>query len=236
MQRTNGGERKIVLFDIDGTLVDCGGAGRQAMERAFVEVTGSTDALDGVAFGGMTDPLILDAGLARTTSTTPRERLHALLIEAYLRALVPSLEASRGFRVLPRAMDLVAHATARGHAVGLGTGNVRRGAALKLEKARVWSAFGFGGFACDSGDRAELLRIGAARGAALLDDAGARDDRPAVVWIVGDTPRDVSAAHAIGARCLAVATGRYSREELCATGAEIVVDDLGDPVAWAALD
>lgn len=222
----------VVLFDIDGTLVDCGGAGRQAMALAFEQQFGRADACEHIAFGGMTDRAIVRAAL-RAIGVEPIDpALIDALIEVYLAQLTQSMPSAAGFRELAGARA-VAEACRRelGLAVGLGTGNVRQGARLKLERCGLWSLFGFGGFGCDAEDRAELLAKGRERGAAWLDVEPASVE----VLVVGDTPKDVHAARAIGARCLGVATGRFSARELHDAGAEEVVGSLADRDAWRVL-
>lgn len=221
----------VVLFDIDGTLVDCGGAGRRSMELAFEQELGRRDACAGIAFGGMTDRAILRAGLLAIEVEPSDARIDAM-IARYLRVLAEELPRWPSFRVLEGAAALVARCRERGLAVGLGTGNVRAGAEVKLGRAQLWDRFDFGGFGCDAEARDRLLEVGRARGARSRGWDPAR----CPTAIVGDTPKDVAAAHAIGARCLAVTTGRYDRAALEAAGADVVVDSLDAPAAAAALD
>ncbi len=211
----------VVLFDIDGTLIDCGGAGRRAIAAAFERRHGRADACASIAFGGMTDRAIVRQGLEAIGAVVDAEAIDELIAD-YLELLAQALPSSEGFRVIESATVLVEHTQALGFAVGLGTGNVRRGAMLKLGRASLAGRFAFGGFGCDAEDRAELLRRGVDRGAASLGLA----PEACRVLVVGDTPRDVSAAHAIGARCLAVSTGRHTRAELEAAGADCVVASL----------
>jgi phosphoglycolate phosphatase-like HAD superfamily hydrolase len=116
-------------------------------------------------------------------------------------------------------------------AVGLGTGNVREGARIKLERVGVHHHFRFGGFGNDAEARPEVIRLGAERGAAELGVPLAE----CRVVVIGDTPRDVHAAASIGAECIAVATGSYSVEELQASGARHTFPDFSEPVALSAL-
>src|SRR5262249_36756957 len=109
-----------------------------------------------------------------------------------------------------------------GVAVGLGTGNIRAGARVKLRHVGIYDRFRFGGFGCDHEDRAELLGIGAARGARLLGAAL----RACRVIVIGDTPRDVDAARLIGAEAIGVATGRFSVADLRAAKATHAFEDL----------
>jgi phosphoglycolate phosphatase len=218
----------VALFDIDGTLIDAGGAGRASMEQAFLEIGGSRE-LGDFRYGGMTDVAIARQGLEKIGKATDENI--ALLVERYLHHLSAQIEKSERFRVhagvhtLLDLLDRVAHA-----AVGLGTGNVIRGAELKLRRGDLWHRFGFGGYGSDHEDRAKLLAAGAARGRARLGDPTAR------VVVIGDTPKDVAAAKAIGATTIAVATGTFAAEELAATGAELVTESLEDPRVREALE
>jgi phosphoglycolate phosphatase len=219
----------VLLFDIDGTLIDSGGAGRRSIERAFERRHGRRDACASIHFGGMTDRAIARAGLA-AIGKDPTPDAITDLIAAYLEALAEELPASRAkvHAGIEAALD-ASHAA--GAAVGLGTGNVHHGARLKLSRVGLFERFGFGGFGSDDEDRAALLRIGAERGSASL---GARLDESRVV-VIGDTPKDVAAARAIGVECLAVATGAFPADALAACGPTWVFRDLAEPGALTAL-
>lgn len=220
----------VLLFDIDGTLIETGGAGRRAIERAFVAAYGRADACAGISFAGMTDRAILRGGL-----TAVGAPVDASTVDALLAAYLPILEeemATAQCRVHAGVLGALDAAHARPRcAVGLGTGNVREGARVKLRRIGLFERFAFGGFGCDHEDRAELIRVGAERGAAAL---GLPRSACRVV-VIGDTPKDVAAAQAIGADSIAVATGSFSVAELTATGATIAVRDLTDPAALASL-
>jgi phosphoglycolate phosphatase len=219
--------RWVILFDIDGTLIDCGGAGRRSIERAFGEIVGRPDALAEIRFGGMTDHGIVREALAAIGRAYDRVVAESVL-ERYLALLEEDLRTSATYRVHRGAEEAVELARASGHAVGLGTGNVRGGARVKLARGRLWERFEFGGFGCDAELRDEVLRTGEARGRALASQA----DR---TLVVGDTPKDVRAAKAVGAVSLAVTTGTFSRAELEEEGASFVVDALDEPLAREVL-
>lgn len=212
----------VVLFDIDGTLISAGGAGRRALDRALEAVVGRAGAMQGVELAGRTDPLIVESALL-AIGQEPTSALVAEVLQAYVAALPGELKRSdrylvhAGVRELLLALQRVSTV-----ALGLGTGNVRAGARCKLSHGGLWEHFSFGGFACDHPERAELIRIGAEAGAARLGVA--RGDCRVVV--VGDTERDVQAAHAIGALCVGVTTGPCSHAQLVAAGADLVVEDL----------
>jgi len=219
----------ILLFDIDGTILDTGGAGRRSMERAFADRHARRDACAGIAFGGMTDRAIARAGLA-AIGVAPTPAAIDDLIAAYLAVLAEELAASTAVvhAGIEPALDAAAAARA---AVGLGTGNVRAGARLKLARVGLHERFAFGGFGCDDEARDALLRVGAERGARAL---GAPMEACRVV-VVGDTPKDVGAARAIGAECLAVATGSFAIDALLACGATWAFRDLTQQGALALL-
>lgn len=212
----------VLLFDVDGTLVLAGGAGKRAVTRAFAEVLGVRDALAATDFRGMTDLALFRAGL-QEAGQQHDPALVATLLATYLAHLGPELQASAAFRVLPGVRELIAALSGRAHlAVGLGTGNVERGARMKLAHCGLDREFAFGGFGDDAEDRTELLRVGAARGA---DKLGAPLAACRVV-VIGDSPRDVLAARGLGAECLAVATGGHPTTELTALGATHAVESL----------
>jgi phosphoglycolate phosphatase-like HAD superfamily hydrolase len=230
----------VLLFDIDGTLILTGGAGRRAMEHAFAETCGSADrghpplaplAPLHFSFAGMTDRAIAREGLRAARREATREAIDALL-DAYLARLEHEVERADGYRVMPGVEATLAAVRGLAHvAVGLGTGNVKRGAYTKLARGALGDAFAFGGFGCDAEDRAELLRVGARRGA---DAIGAPVESCRVV-VIGDTPKDVAAALAIGAECVAVGTGGFDPRELAALGAHHAFATLDDPGAKGAL-
>jgi phosphoglycolate phosphatase len=221
---------RVILFDIDGTLVDCAGAGRRSMRAAFEAEVGAPHALEGVRFGGMTDRGIVREGLGRLAMEMT-EALTSAILGRYLGFLRDALRESTAYRVLAGAREAVRAAHDHGSAVGLGTGNIRAGAELKLARGELASLFDFGGFGCDAELRDEVLRRGAERGARRL---GVPLDACEVL-IVGDTPRDIEAARAIGAACLAVATGASSMDELASAGPTYLVPTLEDPEAIAIL-
>jgi phosphoglycolate phosphatase len=212
----------IALFDIDGTLVTCGGAGRTAMERAFGDVLGRSD-VGTFSYGGMTDRAIARAA-ARNAGASDDDATLDRVLARYLAHLELELARSERFRVLRGVQTLLDALDGHAHvAVGLGTGNLEVGAQLKLGHGRIASRFAFGGYGSDHEDRSRLLAVGAERGAAHLGvPRGA-----ARVVVIGDTPKDISAGRAIGAYVIAVATGGFGMDEL--RGADLAVEHLEDP-------
>ena len=218
-------EPTIALFDIDGTLLRAGGAGRRAVELALCEVLDDIDgnvSLESVEFAGRTDPWIVRMALMQYGVTADDALIHEVL-RRYVAHLPRELELASAFEVLPGVLSLLAELTARPDVVlGLGTGNTEPAAYAKLARGGLDSFFSFGGFGSDHTDRAELLRAGLKRG---LEQTGARSGVAHVV-VIGDTPHDVAAAQAIGAHCVAVSTGGYDGPALEAAGAPVVVSDL----------
>ncbi len=218
----------IVLFDIDGTLLDCGGAGRRALDRTVDRQLGAKDAFREIRFGGMTDHAILREALT-TLGIAYTRALADELLSIYVSELERELDAGT-FRVLPQALEVVQRSVELGHASGVGTGNVRNGAEAKLRRAELGAAFTFGGYGCDAELRADVLKAGVRR--ARADGRFAE----AAVLVIGDTPKDVAAAHAIGARCLAVTTGSFDGPSLRAAGADWVATSLADEVVSDVLE
>jgi phosphoglycolate phosphatase len=214
---------QLVLFDIDGTLVHTGGAGKRAFNSALEDVLGICDGLRDVRLDGKTDLLILEEVLlAAGRPTRLPSSQYSLLYDRYIELLLQELERDRlSYRIYEGVVELLQFLDGRkGVAVGLATGNLERGARAKLEPGRLNRFFPFGGFGSDSADRTALIRKAIERGAALAD--GEVSD----VVVIGDTPRDVSHGREAGARVLAVATGSYSVTDLADCRADLVVEQL----------
>lgn len=211
----------ILLFDIDGTLCRTGGAGGRAMRRAFAALHGRADAMDVVDVRGNTDPRIVEEALASFGHPFHDEAFEAVMA-SYLAFLEEELTGCE-YVTMPGVVALLdALGHVRSNAIGLGTGNVEAGARAKLRRGGIDTRFAFGGYGSDSADRAILVRHGAERGARLL---GLSREACRVI-VIGDTPRDVEAAKAIGAESVAVATGGHGLPELEGLGATLVVPTL----------
>ncbi len=221
---------RIVLFDLDGTLVDCAGAGRRSLEAAFRGVLGidGIEALSRrVRFEGKTDPAIV-RDIAREAGIPPEriERTEGAIRGAYLAALREEMtrpDARR--RVMPGVPALLDDLSGRPSVrLGLLTGNLEEGARLKLEPFGLNRYFPAGGFSSDHPDRIEIARIAWER---LSAAAGAPIDFSRTA-VVGDTELDVACARANGFRAIAVATGWVPRERLEAARPDALFDDLSD--------
>lgn len=211
----------IVLFDIDGTLIDPRGAGRRSLNAAFAEVYGRPGAADDVTAAGQTDTYLFPLIARHLGVPWEPERV----FPAYLKAL--AVELPRGPAcVLPGAAAVCAALAERPDvALGLQTGNIRRAAEMKLAYAGLSARFAFGGYGEDGPDRGDMVRA-----------AIARAQRPgAQAVVLGDAPNDVLAARAAGARAIAVATGFHAITELVAVHPDALLPDLSDLAAcWHA--
>jgi len=212
---------KVVLFDIDGTLINSGGAGRIAMRNGFKAVVGRDDVFN-FSLGGMTDRGILRKALVNA-DLEPEDALMDTILNAYLDLLAQEVRVAEDFRVFESARVLAKVLKKADFAVGLGTGNVERGARIKLDRPGLSQEFSFGGFGCDHEMRPNLIQAGLDRGREILGNPHAQG------VIIGDTPLDILAAHSIGAECIAVATGGFRLEQLAEHQPELVVSDLSDP-------
>jgi phosphoglycolate phosphatase len=221
---------KVVLFDIDGTILHSGGAGRRAVHRALEDVFGAA-APDGHEFDGKTDPQIVRelTGLAGH----PADAVDALMPRAlarYVELLAAELgDADHSDRIYPGVTALLDALEARGDVLlGLLTGNVREGAIAKLTSVGIDARrFRVGAFGSDHADRPALPAIARARAEALLGHPVSGGD----VIVIGDTPADMGCGRGIGARAIGVATGRYAPDALRACGAAAVFADLSDTPA-----
>jgi phosphoglycolate phosphatase-like HAD superfamily hydrolase len=223
----------VVLFDIDGTLISSGGAGRAALLAGLAEEFGPRPLSTRLDLSGRTDLAILQdmlrlAGLANSPDNVQRLRAAYLRhLPARMRAHTTDVPAGSAYhaRVLPGIAGLLDCLAQRDDVhVGLLTGNMRDGASIKLGHFGLFEHFGFGGYGDVHHDRDDVAR-------AALADAGRHLGRPIDprrVWVVGDTPLDVRCARAVGARVLAVVTGWHDRDQLAACAPDLLLDDLSD--------
>jgi phosphoglycolate phosphatase-like HAD superfamily hydrolase len=213
----------LLLWDIDGTVLSSGGAGMKALRRALFHAFDGQAFPEGVEFAGRTDRWIMRQIFARC-SIPANEDNFSRLTEEYIRIL-PAEMANPGARVLEGVEALLEEAPKRGNvAQGLLTGNLRRGAEIKLGHHGLWHHFPFGAFADDSEFRDELGPFGIRR----ARERHRIDFPPERVWIIGDTPHDIGCARAIGAKSLAVATGSHTVSELAEHRPNAVLGDLTD--------
>lgn len=212
--------KKLVLFDIDGTILWTDGAGRRAIRQALIAEMGTAGPIDqGYRLDGKTDPQIVRELLTAAGHPEADSEEHlGRVCRRYLEFLAMELEARRHrTHLFPGIESLIAELERRGDAVvGLLTGNLAEGAALKLDAAGIDPGrFRVGAFGSDAAERVELPPIAVSRAAPLMGCLPSGDE----VVIIGDTPADMTCGRSIGARAVGVATGHYSSGELVAAGA-----------------
>jgi phosphoglycolate phosphatase-like HAD superfamily hydrolase len=179
----------------------------------------------------MTDRAILRAGLVAIGQEPDPVEMDRVLV-TYLGVLEEEVRLAEGYRLhdgIEAALERVAREVRV--AIGLGTGNIKEGARVKLMRVGIYGRFAFGGFGSDHEERPELIRIGAERGARHLN----RPLEECRVVVIGDTPKDVEAAQAIGAECIGVGTGSFTPAELMEAGATYAFSDLGENGAIEAM-
>ncbi len=232
----NGARRanKLVLFDIDGTLLLTAGAGRRAVLRALLDSVGAPGPFEGVRFDGKTDPQIVRELLSAAGHEDADSEKHIRAVcDQYIGLLERELvETSRKIRVLAGVAEMLDGIEARTDAVlGLLTGNIERGAHLKLSHAGLDPGrFRVGAFGSDAEARSALPAFAVRRAAAVMG----YEPRGDAVVIIGDTPADMTCGDSLGARAIGVATGAYTVAELDDAGAFAAFDDLSDHTAVMA--
>jgi phosphoglycolate phosphatase-like HAD superfamily hydrolase len=221
---------KFILFDIDGTIMDSGGAGTRAMDTAFMELFSVKNAFQTISMAGKTDMQILREGC----------ELHAIdssngVIPAFYRSYTRHLRENikfAGGHVKPGIREALRELQEQKEFVlGLLTGNIEEGAMIKLEFFGLYEHFNVGAFGDDDEDRDRLLPI-------AVDKLYKRDSLRVSFSdciVIGDTPRDVSCSKPYGAFSVAVATGPYSAATLSEAGADIVFNDLSDTEAFMSV-
>lgn len=213
-----------MLFDIDGTLIDSGGAGAQALEDAFHEVLGRGHGISGISMAGRTDLSIMRESFAMLGIPFEQEAVGKVL-SAYLSHLEEHLANGPVGHVKPGMKGLLDMLSGiNGHCSGLLTGNVQAGAQIKLQHYGLAGYFSFGAYGDDNEERGELLPIAVSRYKALFGHEIAYRD----CVVIGDTPRDVHCAKPYGAVSVGVATGPFSRAELLEAGADYAFEDFSD--------
>lgn len=218
--------KKLILWDIDGTLIRTDRAGIAALVRAFAQLHGGSPPLEAIEVAGRTDRWIINSMLTLHGIEPTPENVHSVL-EGYLQLLHGEISTRPGM-VLPGVIELLEALHGRTDvAQGLLTGNVERGAKIKLEHFKVWHYFAFGAFGDDSPLRNDLGPHALRR----AREKHAVEFTPDRTFVIGDTPHDIECGKVIGARTIGVATGRYSAEELRAHTPTAVFVDFSDPAA-----
>lgn len=227
--------RRLILFDIDGTLLTTNGAAKRAFHRALIELYGTAGPIAGHDFSGKTDPQIARELLraAGFDDDAIDDRADALW-RRYAQHLERELAAPDAGRteLMPGVLPLLDALEARPDfaVVGLLTGNVEAGARLKLAAGGLAGRFRFGAYGSDHERRDRLPAVAVRRARAAVGRRFAGRE----IVVIGDTPHDVTCGRSLDVRALAVATGRYRADALAAAGADRVLEDLSDTDAVIA--
>ncbi len=220
---------KIVLFDIDGTLLLTGGAGKLAFEEVFQNRFGIPNAWRGIHPDGRTDPFLIQELFRINLGRAPEEGEAREVRELYSRAMPGALQAALNFRLMPGVPEFLTMLSAQGkYLLGLATGNFEVTAWQKLERAGLRDYFSFGGFGSDHADRLELTRLAMERG---FQSLGARIPSREIV-LIGDTVHDIDCGKRLGMTTLAVATGSTPLGELEKAGAVFAIESLLEKGKW----
>jgi phosphoglycolate phosphatase len=216
-------QKRLLLWDIDGTLISTGAAGQRAIVLATAQRFGGSGDLEGVEIAGRTDSGIAHQILVKHGEPITEESMRTFL-DLYLELLAHELPRSKG-QVLPGVLKLLQRTESRPDTIlGLLTGNLRRGAKLKLQHYQLWHFFAFGAFADDHHDRNELGAFALTR----AQEATGAKFLPAQVDVIGDTGHDIACGKAFGARTIAIATGSWSRERLAEYAPDFLFNDLSN--------
>ena len=225
MERPN-----AILFDVDGLLITTGGAGTRSWRWAFNELYGIPADIGKFTEAGMTDPVVGRLTFTSVIGREPSPEELAAVISHYLMRLPEEVASSPGYRVLDGVEALLPRLAKAGFLLGITTGAVEAAAHIKLARANLNRFFSFGGYGSDSADRGELTRKAIDRAGEIF---GSELD-PKRVLVLGDTPKDIAAAHAAGAIGVGVASGRFGEDALRAAGADYVLGSLVEELPGVA--
>ena len=219
---------QAILFDVDGLLITTGGAGTRSWRWAFDRLYGIPADIGEFTEAGMTDPVVGRLTFTAVIGREPSDEELARVVAQYLMRLPEEVAQSSGYRVLDGVEELLPRLCRDGFLLGITTGAVEAAAHIKLARAGLNRFFAFGGYGSDARDRTELTKKAIERGGEV---AGKPLDAAATI-AVGDTPRDVKAAHGAGIEVVGVATGNYTVEQLSESGADWAIEDVtsGFPV------
>jgi phosphoglycolate phosphatase len=215
-------ERVAILFDIDGTLIETGGAGKESWRLAFQDLYDIPADIGQFTDSGMTDPEVGRLTFEKVLGREPTTRELAKLLTLRNRLLPKTVAESTGYRVLPGVTELLPRLSEEGYLLGITTGGVETAAHIKLERAHLNRYFHFGGYGSDSTDRTELTRDAIARAETILGRQLEHDE----VLVIGDTLYDIEAARGADVVGVGVATGHYTEDDLSKAGADFTLSSL----------
>lgn len=217
--------KTLLLFDIDGTLLRADDATRKAMITTFRELFRIEQSINNISFTGRTDPGLFQDVAVKLLGRTLLDGELASVAERYLSHLPAELELCESFHLMPGVAQLLPLLSAREDIIlGLETGNIEPAAYLKLRRGDIDRYFSLGGFGSDSEDRTELVCIGIERARALNHNVIPDEN----IYVIGDSPHDISAGRNLGVNTLAVGTGLVARDRLLAESPSYYLKDLSD--------
>ena len=223
---------KVILFDIDGTLVKAGGAGARALNHAVEAMTGRPEACKAVQLQGATDKSNFENAFIAGAGRKPTKKEMAELTRKYVARLPVEVRASvkaKKYHKVKGVERILAKLSAlKGVMLGLGTGNLKDGAFIKLEPSGLTRHFAFGGFGCDSHHRSVVLEKAVERASKIAGTA----IKAAEVFVIGDTHRDVEAAKEAGYHSAVVLDGFGDEHKIMRSGPELMVRDFSDMKPW----
>lgn len=220
------GAAGALLFDIDGTLINTGGASDHAWRRAYSELYGKEVEVGDYTGKGITDPVVGVTSFRGAIGREPSGEEMARLMALRLTYLPEEVEKSAGYRVLPGVREMLDRLMGEGRLCGLITGNVEPAAHIKLARGDLNRYFAFGGYGSDADERVDVARKSLERAQAAC--AGELDRDRCLAF--GDTPVDIEAAHGAGIRVVGVATGDYDAPALHEAGADFVLGTFEEPL------
>ncbi len=215
-------ETLAILFDIDGTLINTGGAGAASWRLAFDELYGIPADIGKFTDAGMTDPAVGRKTFEAVLKREPERKEFTRLMERRNFYLHQTVQESKGYEVLPGVNELLPKLIDGGYMLGIVTGNVEAAAHVKLHRANLNRFFSFGGYGSDSDERGEVTRIALKRASQVYGENVERDQ----AFSVGDTPLDVTGAHEAGIECVGVGSHHYTADQLHEAGADYAITSL----------
>jgi phosphoglycolate phosphatase len=215
-------EPLAILFDIDGTLVNTGGAGAASWKLAFDELYGIPADIGKFTDTGMTDPDVGRKTFESVLKREPERKEFTRLMERRIHYLHQTVEESEGYEVLPGVTALLPQLIDEGYLLGIVTGNVEAAGHVKLHRANLNRFFSFGGYGSDSSDRGELTKVALQKASLVFGE----EIEPEQAFSVGDTPLDVTGAHAAGIKCVGVGSHHYDADQLREAGADYAIASL----------
>ncbi len=215
---------KLLIFDIDGTLLLTGGTGRISFERAFYEIYGIQDSWGDVVPDGKTDQNIFGEIFKRHFNRLPGPNELKNLFTHYARHFEIEIDITPGFQIMPGIPVLIDHLSTLSHVtLGIATGNIAEVSRFKLRRANLHTYFRFMGTASDSHDRPTLVKHAIDRGLAFTGPL-----ETSSIFVIGDAVADITAAKKNGVRSIAVATGATEKKTLAEQTPDYLLDNLAN--------